>query len=297
MATEGELGAARVAATYRMVRDELATLLLAARRAGRLSDMRFLRGQIRRVERALAAAEGAAASFVLTSLPAEYALSAAAADATLGAAGVSVAAGFGGVNFRALDRVAGVTGRAFREFHDSIAVGIALNDPGESARRIRAILDGDSELITFRGGVPRVVSQGATGALWEPDAYARMVARTQVAEARRQSFAERYLDSGVDVVRIVANGSAHGTCRVWEGVTCSLTGATPGLPTVDEARSAGLFHPNCRHRYVVDRAYLERQEQGAAPGVQLGATRAPLSAREVGDSRRPAESRRSAAPR
>jgi len=27
----------------------------------------------------------------------------------------------------------------------------------------------------------------------------------------------------------------------------SLTGRTPGYPTVDQARAAGLFHPNCRH--------------------------------------------------
>ena len=35
----------------------------------------------------------------------------------------------------------------------------------------------------------------------------------------------------------------------WEGKILSLTGKTPNFPTLEEARAAGLFHPNCRHAY------------------------------------------------
>lgn len=34
-----------------------------------------------------------------------------------------------------------------------------------------------------------------------------------------------------------------------DGKVLSLTGETPGYPTMDEAKAAGLFHPNCRHLY------------------------------------------------
>lgn len=35
----------------------------------------------------------------------------------------------------------------------------------------------------------------------------------------------------------------------WGGKVLSLTGETPGYPTMAEAKAAGLFHPNCRHTY------------------------------------------------
>lgn len=36
-------------------------------------------------------------------------------------------------------------------------------------------------------------------------------------------------------------------CAPWNGKVLSLTGQTPGYPTLEEAEGAGLFHPNCRH--------------------------------------------------
>lgn len=85
------------------------------------------------------------------------------------------------------------------------------------------------------------------GRNWTFDNYTRMLARTKAVEARNQGLTNRMLASGYDLVQVTNHGSKHRACARWEGEVLSLTGNTPGYPTVDDARSAGLFHPNCEH--------------------------------------------------
>lgn len=85
------------------------------------------------------------------------------------------------------------------------------------------------------------------GKRWEFDTYANMLVRTKAVEARNQGLANRMLQAGYDLVQVSNHHSDHRECAVWEGKILSLTGRTPGYPTVDEAKSAGLFHPNCQH--------------------------------------------------
>jgi hypothetical protein len=128
----------------------------------------------------------------------------------------------------------------------ALGTALALNDPNRRGpRMVERALESDGAVRS--DGRVRTPS----GRFWEADKYARMLTRTAVADARREAFRTRYLANGVDVVYVVPNGSEHDVCLTWEGRLLSMTGATPGLPTIDEARSAGLFHPNCRHRYVV----------------------------------------------
>ncbi len=85
------------------------------------------------------------------------------------------------------------------------------------------------------------------GRHWQLDTYAEMLFRTKTVEARNMGLANRMLENGYDLVQVSIHFSTHEACRVWEGKILSMTGNTPGYPTVDQATEDGLFHPNCRH--------------------------------------------------
>ena len=99
--------------------------------------------------------------------------------------------------------------------------------------------------------------QDKSGRNWTFDNYARMLARTKAAEARNQGLVNRMLTSGYDLVQVSNHNTDHPACKFWEGKVLSLTGEVPTgtiLPggfkvagTLDEAKSKGLFHPNCKH--------------------------------------------------
>ena len=56
-----------------------------------------------------------------------------------------------------------------------------------------------------------------------------------------------------ELVIVSSHGQFHGggcdLCKPFDGNVLSLTGATEGYTTPDEAEAEGLFHPNCRHTY------------------------------------------------
>src|SRR5690606_31642181 len=52
---------------------------------------------------------------------------------------------------------------------------------------------------------------------------------------------------GYDLVYVNDSPEECPICRLWEGKVLSITGRTPGYPTVDQARADGLWHPNCTH--------------------------------------------------
>jgi hypothetical protein len=85
------------------------------------------------------------------------------------------------------------------------------------------------------------------GRTWSLDRYADMLARTKLVEARNSGLANKMVENGYDLVEVSRTGSTHEECARWEGELLSLTGQTPGYPTVADAEADGLFHPNCQH--------------------------------------------------
>ena len=82
---------------------------------------------------------------------------------------------------------------------------------------------------------------------WKLDRYTEMLIRTKTAEARNRGLINRAVELDKDLVRVSDHDQECPLCRPWEGKILSLTGRTVGYPTLAEAESAGLFHPNCRH--------------------------------------------------
>lgn len=131
-----------------------------------------------------------------------------------------------------------------------------------------------------------------SGREWSFDTYARMLARTKAAEARNQGLTNRMLSSGYDLVQVSNHGTDHPACAAWEGRILSLTGKTPGFPTLAEASAAGLFHPNCEHAINVivpelasktiayDNPYNYRETE-ATPGAIRQATGGPNIRQQV----------------
>ncbi|MGW3196337.1 phage minor capsid protein [Streptomyces sp. NPDC001118] len=96
--------------------------------------------------------------------------------------------------------------------------------------------------------------QGITGFVdragrrWNLVSYVEMATRTAVSNAWDDLQAAAMARSGLDLV-VVSTHSTEGSCRhclPWLGRTLSLTGATHGVPTLEDAKAAGFRHPNCR---------------------------------------------------
>jgi hypothetical protein len=101
------------------------------------------------------------------------------------------------------------------------------------------------------------------GRNWSLESYVEMAVRTAAGNAAVQGHADTLAASGVDLVIVSDAPRECPLCRPWERRVLSLSGqvgriiepnALSGSPTVvdvagtlEEARAAGLQHPNCRH--------------------------------------------------
>ena len=78
------------------------------------------------------------------------------------------------------------------------------------------------------------------------EAYSEMVGRTMSGHAAVQASLNRYEEYGYNLVRVSAHYITCPMCAPYEGAILSQDGGG-GYPSVDEAISNGLFHPNCAH--------------------------------------------------
>ena len=89
------------------------------------------------------------------------------------------------------------------------------------------------------------------GRTWDTETYLMMNIRTNSMKVFNESIQAQAVEGGDDLVRVTSGGDPD--CRLcfpWEGRILSVTGRTKGLPTVDQAKAAGLFHPNCTHHLL-----------------------------------------------
>lgn len=178
------------------------------------------------------------------------------ADEQLKSLGEKIIAGFGAIHQQAAqvlaeaayDRFDGVTqtiGRRVDDIYRALALEnirgsvIGYKTWEQAAKSYR-------EQLAERGVTG---FEDVAGRKWNMRSYSEMVARTTTMEAHLQGTANRLLEYGHDLVKVSTHLGACEKCRPWQGKVLSLTGRTPGYPTLQEAKDAGLFHPNCRHAY------------------------------------------------
>jgi hypothetical protein len=88
------------------------------------------------------------------------------------------------------------------------------------------------------------------GRTWKLDTYAEMLTRTRIREVTNTGLTMRMQIEGYDLVQVSSHAGACDMCVKWNGIVLSITGKTPNYPTVFDAESDGLMHPNCKHRYL-----------------------------------------------
>ena len=100
----------------------------------------------------------------------------------------------------------------------------------------------------------------AGGRVWNNEAYCKMLSRTVLLNAGRQTYFDTCAENGNDVVRVTVSGNPCPACAVWENRLLSISGATEGLPTVSQATAAGLCHPNCTHSFVAVGEFVQQED-------------------------------------
>lgn len=118
----------------------------------------------------------------------------------------------------------------------------------------------DKWFEAVKDGVPRFVD--SSGHEWNTATYFQMNVRTNSMRVYNDCLIDDVArETGSDVMRISTGGSdPNCECAAWEGTLISLTGKTPGLPTYDDAKAGGCFHPNCVHTLEVVDEYADADE-------------------------------------
>lgn len=96
-----------------------------------------------------------------------------------------------------------------------------------------------------RKGISSFVDK--SGRNWSLSSYAEMSARTVGSHAALQGHIDRQLEVGEDLMKVSTIGTTCPICQRWQGVVLSISGNNPKYHSVDSAKAAGLFHPNCKH--------------------------------------------------
>ncbi|HHV98592.1 MAG TPA: hypothetical protein GXX36_03305 [Clostridiaceae bacterium] len=178
------------------------------------------------------------------------------ADAMLKDAGFSVSAGFGAIHQQAVQVLAENTFQRLQDVTQVIgrqAEGIYRDLALENVRG--AVAGYETWKQAAKRYRQQLAEHGVTGFKdkagrnWNMRSYTEMVARTTTMEAHLQGTANRLVEQGHDLVKVSTHRGACEKCAPWQGKILSITGKTPGYPTLEEAKAAGLFHPRCRHAY------------------------------------------------
>lgn len=245
-----EAEADRLARLYMAAEREI--LILLDRAMARGNDLRYLRSMLDNVQAILEDLFTGNRQWCEQAIPRVYIEAARFADELVGKA----VGGFGAVHqqavkvladntFERLESVRQVIGRRSEDLYRQYAL--------ETTRQ--SIIGYKTWQQVARDFRDRLRAEGITGFTdargreWNMKTYAEMVARTTTMEAHLTGTANRLLEHGYDLVVVSSHAGSCAKCAPWQGRVLSLTGKTPGYPTLEEAREAGLFHPNCRHTY------------------------------------------------
>lgn len=102
-----------------------------------------------------------------------------------------------------------------------------------------------------------------SGRRWELQSYVDMASRSSLMNAAIEGHNAKLSSAGFDLVVVSDVPQECARCRPWEGKVLSLGGATTGVHkwrdgrpvevagTMAQARSAGLYHPGCRHSHAL----------------------------------------------
>lgn len=85
------------------------------------------------------------------------------------------------------------------------------------------------------------------GARYSIDTYCEMLGRTLANRTALQANLNRYEEMGYNLGIVSAHFRCCPLCQPYEGTILSLDGKDNRYPSVWDAETQGLFHPNCKH--------------------------------------------------
>lgn len=210
---------------------------------------------LREVERILRELDESAAAWIEENLPQSYSHGQATTLLTLGkvttiAEAIDIVGNIGVVNERAVAAMVrdslldlnAATREVRRNIADRLRYATLTNDKARNA--------GHGIAADLRNAGVDVV-RDKIGRRWRLDVYAHTVAKTKLADARREGILDQADEEGFDVAVISAHGATD-SCRRFEHSYVSLRGKTPGLPTLAQLKNSRcIFHVNCSHQPLV----------------------------------------------
>ena len=239
-------------ATTRMIRAVTAGLDSsdwAAQKQGDLSKV------LRVIDERLARLDEAAPELITRAVAEAYQAGTGAADVDMRAAGLEAVGGERAS--RAVDVLAEDTVRAMSGMRPRV-----LRETADVYQRVTA--DTASQVLTgaktrreaARDAVRTYALDGIkpfvdeSGRRWETGAYAEMATRTTAGKAAIAGHTDRLQALGQDLVIVSTSPESCELCSPWEGEVLSISGddeTGEAVASIDEARDAGLQHPNCTH--------------------------------------------------
>lgn len=134
---------------------------------------------------------------------------------------------------------------------------------------------GSGSIFQRPGNKATFVFRDAANREWKTDAYFKMLGRTLLHNNSRETYIAACAKEGNDIVTVSVSGNSCDHCRQWENRLLSISGKTPGLPTLSAAMSSGLFHPNCTHRIIAVPESVARKYYDAK-GKEIPETKATV---------------------
>lgn len=161
---------------------------------------------------------------------------------------------FGTINTRAVEALVGKTERLLENTHMQI-----LRNADDVYRSVIAESVGTAVtgVETRRQAAQRALNKFAdrgigafkddSGRMWDIASYTEMATRAALGQAAMEGHFSRLQERGYDLVQVSDHPEECEICRPWEGRILSMSGEDKRYPSVEAARSAGLWHPNCGH--------------------------------------------------
>lgn len=198
--------------------------------------------------------------FLKTELPQYYKTGANQAVSQLENIGANVSynKGFNQVHLQAIAALVSDTSRSFGDALQAVKRNatslLSKQLKAEITQQIATGITQGSAVREATKQIKRVLADEGITALkdragknWQLDTYSEMLFRTKAVEARNTGFVNRMAQNGYDLAQVSLHVGSCPLCAPWQGKVISITGDTPGYPTLGEAEAAGLFHPRCRH--------------------------------------------------
>ncbi len=259
---EGEAQAKRLIALYRNAEADIVSRLQRmidkyGTDAGKKPSVRLLRQQYKAIRQELKRLDAEGHQEAAAMVDKTYNGGLAVARRQLKDAGIvsGLAAEMSGVHKKALDVYSGqvqsrlsdlVTsaGRTVGDIYRQLQLNTAMSGAVAGTQTLKHVQDKMARLAEKGGLISFVDSAGRN---WDMGSYVEMLSRTTLMQVHNAATWNEFAAHGEDLIQISYHTPTCGLCAPWNGKVLSLTGKTPGYPTLAEAEGAGLFHPNCRH--------------------------------------------------